>query len=72
LNHANICKLNPSWKDIKKKGCFLYKYKSTVEDNRGSPVYIKPPFKQKPDFGVTSVNYNIAELMKFKIDIIER
>jgi len=38
-----------------------------VEDGRGSPVYIKPPFKQEPDFGVTSVNYNISELMKFKI-----
>ncbi len=40
-----------------------------VEDGIGIPVYIKPPFKQEPDFGVTSVNYNIAELMKFKIDM---
>ncbi|MEQ8168225.1 MAG: helicase-related protein [Candidatus Eremiobacterota bacterium] len=39
-----------------------------VEDGRGIPVYIKPPFKQEPDFGVTSINYNIAELMKFKIN----
>lgn len=27
------------------------------------PVYIKKPFQKEPDFGVTSVNYNIKDLM---------
>lgn len=40
-----------------------------VEDGRGIPVYIKPPFKQEPDFGVTSVNYSISELMKWKLEV---
>lgn len=27
------------------------------------PVYIKQPFSKEPDFGVTSVNYNLSELL---------
>ena len=27
------------------------------------PVYIRKPFRKEPDFGVTSVNYNLSELL---------
>lgn len=27
------------------------------------PIYIKKPFRREPDFGVTSVNYNLTELL---------
>lgn len=32
-------------------------------DKAEKPHYIRHPFKQEPDFGVTSINYNINELM---------
>jgi hypothetical protein len=31
-------------------------------DEARKPVYIRRPFQKEPDFGVTSVNYNLAEL----------
>jgi superfamily II DNA or RNA helicase len=35
-----------------------------VEDGQArEPRYVRQPFRQEPDFGVTSVNYNLAELM---------
>jgi len=33
-------------------------------DKADKPCYILQPFKQEPEFGVTSVNYSISELMK--------
>jgi hypothetical protein len=30
--------------------------------------YLRQPFKREPDFGVTSVNYNFAELLARSID----
>ncbi len=32
-------------------------------DATGKPIYIRRPFQKEPDFGVTSVNYNLAELL---------
>jgi len=32
-------------------------------DEAGEPHYIRRPFESEPDFGVTSVNYRIAELL---------
>ena len=32
----------------------------TVKD----PVYVQRPFQKEPDFGVTSANYNLAELFE--------
>ncbi|MEA1950152.1 MAG: helicase-related protein [Planctomycetota bacterium] len=32
-------------------------------DTTESPVYVRKPFKREPDFGVTSVNYNLNELL---------
>ncbi len=32
-------------------------------DNVEGPFYISNPFDQEPDFGVTSVNYNLSELL---------
>ncbi|MDY6877086.1 MAG: helicase-related protein [Chloroflexota bacterium] len=35
-----------------------------VEDGKAHPPhYIRKPFKKEPDFGVTSVNYNLKELL---------
>jgi superfamily II DNA or RNA helicase len=32
-------------------------------DTARKPVYIRRPFQREPDFGVTSVNYNLSELL---------
>jgi len=35
-----------------------------VKDGQShSPRYVRKPFKKEPDFGVTSVNYNLKELL---------
>lgn len=33
-------------------------------NNRHRVHYLRKPFRQEPDFGVTSVNYNFAELLR--------
>ncbi|MGQ9705210.1 MAG: helicase-related protein, partial [Actinomycetota bacterium] len=35
-----------------------------VDGDRATTHYIRRPFQREPDFGVTSVNYSIAELIK--------
>jgi hypothetical protein len=35
-------------------------------------VYLKSPFKERPDFAATSVNYNIMELIGTAEIILER
>lgn len=36
-----------------------------IEDGKaGVPAYVKTPFAREPDFGVTSVNYDLDELLK--------
>ena len=32
-------------------------------DAAGEPRYVRRPFRREPDFGVTSVNYDLAELL---------
>ncbi|MFV1966335.1 MAG: DUF3883 domain-containing protein [Pirellulaceae bacterium] len=32
-------------------------------ETTGTPVYVRKPFTREPDFGVTSVNYNLGELL---------
>ncbi len=32
-------------------------------DTARKPVYVRQPFQREPDFAVTSVNYNLAELL---------
>ena len=32
-------------------------------DNVAKPVYVTRPFTREPDFGVTSVNYEVTELL---------
>jgi hypothetical protein len=35
-----------------------------VEDgSAGTPCYVREPFSREPDFGVTSVNYDLGELL---------
>jgi superfamily II DNA or RNA helicase len=34
-----------------------------VDGAAGEPVYVSKPFQREPDFGVTSVNYKISELI---------
>ncbi|WP_428940953.1 helicase-related protein [Fontivita pretiosa] len=33
-------------------------------DNAKEPVYVRRPFQKEPDFGVTSVNYELKELLR--------
>jgi len=36
----------------------------TIEDGKaGDPAYISRPFMREPDFGVTSINYDLSELL---------
>jgi len=34
-----------------------------IEDESATPRYVRRPFNREPDFGVTSVNYDLAELL---------
>jgi hypothetical protein len=34
-----------------------------VDGDTVTPWYIRRPFQREPDFGVTSVNYNVEELL---------
>ena len=34
-----------------------------VDGEAGRPWYVRHPFGREPDFGVTSVNYDLAELL---------
>lgn len=34
-----------------------------VDGDRTTPRYLRQPFQREPDFGVTSVNYNLSELL---------
>lgn len=34
-----------------------------LDDNEHQIHYLRRPFQREPDFGVTSVNYNFAELL---------
>ena len=33
-------------------------------EGKGVPQYVRRPFQREPDFGATSVNYNLAELLE--------
>ena len=35
-----------------------------IDGTQTKTVYLKKPFRERPDFAATSVNYNIAELVK--------
>ena len=35
-----------------------------VDDNAHNAHYVHEPFRREPDFGVTSVNYNMSELLE--------
>jgi len=43
-----------------------------VDGGRTKTVYLKKPFRERPDFAATSVNYNIAELTTGAEIILER
>ncbi len=34
-----------------------------VDGDEAAPIYIRRPFQREPDFGVTSVNYDLSELL---------
>jgi hypothetical protein len=34
-----------------------------VEDGKAPPRYVRKPFKKEPDFGVTSMNYDLRDLL---------
>jgi hypothetical protein len=34
-----------------------------IDDDSHRVHYVRQPFQREPDFGVTSVNYNFAELL---------
>jgi hypothetical protein len=35
-----------------------------IDGDRVTPRYVRKPFRREPDFGVTSVNYDLIELLK--------
>jgi len=37
-----------------------------VDGDRAVPHYIRKPFQREPDFGVTSVNYSVSELLRME------
>lgn len=43
-----------------------------VDGDSTTTVYLKNPFRERPDFAATSVNYSIAELMKHAEIILKR
>lgn len=43
-----------------------------VDGMKTRTVYLKKPFKERPDFAVTSINYSIAELMNHSEILLER
>ena len=49
---------------LNKPDDFILAIVQTEGDQADDPIYIRSPFQNEPDFGVTSVNYNIAELIK--------
>jgi uncharacterized protein DUF3883 len=42
---------------------FVLALVSVDEDKAQVPVYVRRPFQREPDFGVTSVNYDLADLL---------
>lgn len=43
-----------------------------VDGRNTKTVYLKKPFRERPDFAATSINYNIAELMNSSEIILQR
>lgn len=43
-----------------------------VEEDRTETTYLKNPFREKPDFAATSINYDISELIKNADTILKR
>ncbi|NLK08089.1 MAG: DUF3883 domain-containing protein, partial [Firmicutes bacterium] len=43
-----------------------------VDGTKTSTTYLKRPFKERPDFAATSINYNISELMSISEIILKR
>jgi hypothetical protein len=35
-----------------------------IDGERATPHYVRQPFRREPDFGVTSVNYDLDELLR--------
>ena len=35
----------------------------SVDGPAGVPMYVRQPFQREPDFAVTSVNYDLSELL---------
>jgi hypothetical protein len=43
-----------------------------VDGTATKAVYLKKPFRERPDFAATSVNYNIAELLRIAEVLLKR
>ena len=44
---------------------FILALVEVSNDGQGNaPRYVRQPFSKEPDFGVTSVNYNMGDLLK--------
>jgi hypothetical protein len=35
-----------------------------IDGDKVTPSYVRQPFQREPDFGVTSVNYDLSELLR--------
>jgi hypothetical protein len=49
---------------LNKPDAYILALVEFFDDGRHRVSYVRQPFRQEPEFGVTSVNYNIAELRK--------
>ena len=50
--------------DENKPDDFILVIVMTDSDRPSEPRYIRKPFQKEPDFGVTSVNYELKELLR--------
>ena len=48
---------------LNKPDDFILALVEFVDDQNHRVRYVRQPFKREPDFGVTSVNYDFAELL---------
>jgi hypothetical protein len=51
---------------LNKPDDFILAVVETSEPGASTPVYIRTPFKREPDFAVTSVTYDLRELVAFR------
>ena len=49
--------------DVKRHGSDVVDLVCRVDGGRATPRYVRRPFRREPNFGVTSVSYDLDELL---------